>query len=129
MSLLKLGSLSTAVLCVACATLAQPDAPLTTPSAAPTATASTPTPAGKPSERSAANGRKLYGSYCTRCHGVNMVSVGSGFYDLRSFPSDQKERFVQSVSKGLRAMPAWESSLKPQEIDDLWAYVLSGRGQ
>jgi cytochrome c55X len=88
-----------------------------------------PATAAKPQEQSVAAGRKLYGSYCTRCHGVNMVSVGSGFYDLRSFPSDQKERFVQSVSKGLRAMPAWESSLKPEEIDDLWAYILSGQRQ
>jgi cytochrome c55X len=84
-------------------------------------------PPAAPAEASVAAGRKLYGSYCARCHGVNMVSIGSGFYDLRTFPADQKERFVQSVNKGIRAMPAWEGTLKSEEVSDLWAYVLSGQ--
>jgi len=77
-----------------------------------------------PAEPSAAKGRSLYMSYCARCHGVNMVNTGVSF-DLRTFPKDQKERFVRSVTEGLRAMPAWGATLKPQELDSLWLYVSS----
>lgn len=75
-----------------------------------------------PVEPSAAKGRSLYMSYCARCHGVNMVNTGVSF-DLRSFPKDQKDRFVRSVTQGVRAMPAWGQTLKPQELDSLWLYI------
>jgi cytochrome c55X len=76
-------------------------------------------------DASIAQGKNLYRSYCTRCHGLNMVSVGSAFFDLRTFPHDDKPRFVNSVSNGKRAMPAWGGTLSPAEIDLLWAYVSS----
>jgi mono/diheme cytochrome c family protein len=76
-------------------------------------------------EASIAQGKNLYRSYCTRCHGLNMVSVGSAFFDLRTFPHDDKPRFVNSVSNGKRAMPAWGGTLSPAEIDLLWTYVSS----
>jgi mono/diheme cytochrome c family protein len=72
-------------------------------------------------------GKRLYTSYCARCHGLNMVSSGAGFFDLRQFPADDKKRFVGSVANGIRAMPAWSSQLKPEEIDLLWAYVVGSR--
>ena len=72
-------------------------------------------------------GRKTYTSFCARCHGFNLVMV-TGTFDLRRFPQDEKERFVRSVSKGLRAMPAWEGNVKPEEIDAIWAYVGSVNG-
>ncbi len=72
-------------------------------------------------------GRKTYTSYCARCHGFNLVMV-TGTFDLRRFPQDDKERFVRSVSKGVRAMPAWEGIVKPEEIDAVWAYVGSVNG-
>ena len=78
-----------------------------------------------PGEISVAQGKSLYRSYCTRCHGLNMVSVGSAFFDLRTFPHDDKPRFVNSVTNGKRAMPAWGGTLSPVEIDHLWAYVSS----
>lgn len=62
-------------------------------------------------------------SYCARCHGLNLNVSSSAFYDLRSFPKDAKERFEQSVLKGIRAMPAWEKTLKPGELESLWLYV------
>jgi mono/diheme cytochrome c family protein len=71
------------------------------------------------------DGKKTYTSYCARCHGLNMVSSSAGFFDLRQFPPDQKDRFILSVSKGIRAMPAWEDTLKPEELENLWRYVLS----
>jgi len=67
-------------------------------------------------------GRKIYVSSCTRCHGINLVTNGIGF-DLRTFPQSDKERFVRSVTHGKGAMPAWGATLKPEQIDLLWAYI------
>jgi mono/diheme cytochrome c family protein len=75
-----------------------------------------------------AAGRKAYTSYCVRCHGINLVVSGGAFYDLRTFPHDDKARFVRSVRQGLRAMPAWEGIVKPQEVEALWAYIGSVNG-
>lgn len=72
-----------------------------------------------------AGGQRMYKDYCQRCHGLNMVSPGGAFFDLRTFPTDQKSRFVNSVVHGKRAMPAWGGVLKQDEIDSLWAYVSS----
>jgi cytochrome c55X len=74
----------------------------------------------------AAQGRKLYVSYCARCHGVEMVTTGAA-YDLRRFPADQKERFERSVLQGVRAMPAWSGTLAPAEVNALWAYLETRR--
>ena len=73
-------------------------------------------------------GRKIYTSFCTRCHGINLVVSSPAFFDLRTFPSGDKERFVHSVSKGVRAMPAWEGIVKPEEIDAIWNYIGSVNG-
>jgi mono/diheme cytochrome c family protein len=73
-------------------------------------------------------GRKIYTSFCVRCHGVNLAVSSPAFFDLRTFPKDEKERFVHSVSKGVRAMPAWGSIVKPVEIDALWKYIGSVNG-
>jgi mono/diheme cytochrome c family protein len=67
-------------------------------------------------------GRKLYISSCQRCHGINLVTNGIGF-DLRTFPRSDKARFVRSVTEGVRAMPAWGTTLKPEQLDLIWAYV------
>lgn len=84
-------------------------------------------PAGPPPDPAAvAQGLRLYKDLCQKCHGVDMVSPGGSFFDLRTFPADAKPRFVESVTNGKRAMPAWGSVLKPAEIDLLWAYVTSG---
>jgi cytochrome c55X len=72
-------------------------------------------------------GRQLYGSYCARCHGVNMVTSGSGFFDLRTIGAQEQERFERSVSQGLRAMPAWGSILKPGDVQSLWLFVMAAR--
>jgi mono/diheme cytochrome c family protein len=71
-------------------------------------------------------GLRMYKDYCQKCHGMNMVSPGGGFFDLRTFPRDDRARFINSVTNGKRAMPAWGAVLKPADIDTLWAYVSSG---
>ena len=81
-----------------------------------------------PTEPSAVDaGKRLYTSYCARCHGLNMVTTSAAFFDLRTFPRDDKSRFVESVTKGKRAMPAWGGALKEPDIDLLWTYVTAPR--
>jgi mono/diheme cytochrome c family protein len=75
----------------------------------------------------ATKGATLYRSYCAQCHGPNMVSPGTGSFDLRKFPPDQEERFYQSIIKGKNNMPAWGDTLKQDEIAAIWAYVRAGR--
>jgi cytochrome c55X len=74
-----------------------------------------------------AAGKALYGKNCLHCHGINMVTPGTAAFDLREFPHDDKARFVNSVTHGKNnRMPPWGDILKPEEIDNLWAYVLTG---
>ena len=72
-----------------------------------------------------ATGSQLFKDFCQKCHGIDMVSPGPPFFDLRTFPHDDKPRFVDSVTHGKRAMPAWGGVIKPAEIESLWAYVSS----
>jgi mono/diheme cytochrome c family protein len=76
-------------------------------------------------------GRELYHRMpCVRCHGGNCVQNSSAAFDLRTFPHDDKARFVNSVTKGKNGrMPPWGDVLKPEEIDQLWAYVQSVSNQ
>jgi mono/diheme cytochrome c family protein len=56
-----------------------------------------------------------------------LVQNSSAAFDLRTFPHDNKARFVNSVTKGKNnRMPPWGDVLKPEEIDQLWAYVQTG---
>jgi cytochrome c55X len=74
-----------------------------------------------------ARGKALYGTNCIHCHGINMVTPGTVAFDLREFPHDDKARFVNSVTHGKNnRMPPWGDILKPDDIDNLWAYVLTG---
>ena len=72
-----------------------------------------------------AQGQQLFKSFCQKCHGIDMVSPGPPFYDLRTFPHDEKARFISSVVNGKRAMPAWGTIVNTTEIESLWAYVAS----
>ena len=77
-----------------------------------------------------AKGKALYGTNCLHCHGINMVTPGTAAFDLREFPHDDKARFVNSVTHGKNnRMPPWGDVLKPEDIDNLWAYVLTGGKQ
>jgi mono/diheme cytochrome c family protein len=49
--------------------------------------------------------------------------VEIGAFDLRQFPRDQHDRFVNSVTYGKDIMPSWGNELKPADIEALWAYV------
>jgi mono/diheme cytochrome c family protein len=83
-------------------------------SAAPAADAPVPTVAA---------GRSAYTRTCARCHGINLAVTSSAYFDLRTFPKDEKERFVTSVTNGKRQMPAWGGIVKPHEIEAIWLYI------
>ena len=70
-------------------------------------------------------GAELFAVNCAPCHGARMMDPGAAF-NLRKFPPDQKERFVSSVTKGKNQMPPWGDFFKPNQIDELWAYVMAG---
>lgn len=74
-------------------------------------------------------GTSLYKQFCSHCHGINMVNSGASSFDLRKFPQDQKDRFVTSVTKGRGDMPAWGDILLPEEVENLWLYVVTRGGK
>lgn len=79
-----------------------------------------------PSPQQIAQGAKLYAANCAVCHGGHMVDEGGGFFDLRTFPPQQRTRFITSVSNGKNSMPPWKSVLSQDEIASLFAYVIAG---
>jgi mono/diheme cytochrome c family protein len=72
-----------------------------------------------------AHGGDIYARNCSPCHGAHMDDP-NGAFDLRTFPPDQHDRFVNSVTNGKNSMPPWGAVLKPEDIEALWAYVMAG---
>src|SRR5215831_19286443 len=72
-----------------------------------------------------AAGAELYADNCSPCHGARMQEPGAAF-NLRKFPPDQRERFVNSVTHGKNQMPPWGDFFKPEQLEALWAYVMAG---
>jgi mono/diheme cytochrome c family protein len=70
-------------------------------------------------------GAGIYSQNCSPCHGARMADPDSAF-DLRTFPPDEKNRFVSSVTKGKNSMPPWGDLFKPEDVEALWAYVMAG---
>jgi mono/diheme cytochrome c family protein len=70
-------------------------------------------------------GAELYAVNCSPCHGARMQEPGAAF-NLRKFPPDQRERFVNSVTRGKNQMPPWGDFFKPEQLEALWAYVMAG---
>jgi mono/diheme cytochrome c family protein len=76
-----------------------------------------------PEER-VGRGADIYAQNCSPCHGPRMLDA-QGPFDLRKFPVTEKDRFILSVTKGKNQMPPWGGLLKPDEIEALWAYVMT----
>ena len=70
-------------------------------------------------------GAEIYSQNCSPCHGARMLDPNSAF-DLRTFPPDEKNRFVTSVVRGKNSMPPWGDLLQRDDIEALWAYVRAG---
>jgi len=73
-------------------------------------------------------GAAIFSRNCSPCHGTRMQNPESAF-DLRTFPPDQHDRFVSSVTHGKNQMPPWGDLLDAAEIDSLWAYVMAGESK
>jgi mono/diheme cytochrome c family protein len=69
-------------------------------------------------------GAAIYERNCSPCHGARMQDP-QGAFDLRKFPRDEHDRFITSVSRGKNQMPPWSGVLKPEDVEALWAYVIS----
>jgi mono/diheme cytochrome c family protein len=70
-------------------------------------------------------GAEIYARNCSPCHGARMLDP-QGASDLMKFPRGERERFVNSVTRGKNQMPPWGGLLKPEEVEALWAYVVAG---
>ncbi len=71
-------------------------------------------------------GAELYARNCSTCHGNRLAKPEWAPVDLRTFPREDQARFVDTVTNGIRNMPPWSDVLKPDDIDALWAYVVTG---
>ena len=69
-------------------------------------------------------GAETFAVYCMPCHGERMSNPE--FFNLKTFPPDQRSRFINSVTNGKNAMPPWRNVLKPEDIEALWSYVVAG---
>src|SRR5262245_10854812 len=70
-------------------------------------------------------GREIYAQTCSPCHGPRMEDSQVPM-DLRKFPPSEKPRFVVSVTKGKNQMPPFGGLFKAEDIEALWAYVMTG---
>jgi mono/diheme cytochrome c family protein len=73
-------------------------------------------------------GREIYGQNCAPCHGPRMLDSQVPM-DLRKFPPAEKSRFIASVTKGKNQMPPFGDLFKGEDLEALWAYVISGERQ
>lgn len=80
----------------------------------------------KPTQAEFDEGKRLFQNCCARCHGWNMINLGSISFDLRQFPRDDRVRFFHSVTYGKKSMPVWKDILTQQDIGEIWAYVRTG---
>jgi mono/diheme cytochrome c family protein len=67
-------------------------------------------------------GEGVYRTYCSPCHGDNLVSSGQTF-DLRRLTAADRTRFENSVLNGKNQMPPWKGALTNEEIDQIWHYI------
>ena len=80
----------------------------------------------KPTEAQFDEGKRIFQNRCARCHGWNMVNLGSISFDLRRFPHNDAVRFFHDVRYGKNAMPSWKEILTTEDIANIWAYVRTG---
>ena len=70
-------------------------------------------------------GASIYAANCATCHGNNMKNPPWAI-DLATFPRDERARFIDSVTNGVRNMPPWGDVIKPDGVEALWAYLVAG---
>jgi cytochrome c6 len=74
------------------------------------------------------NGAKVFSANCASCHagGKNLVQANKTLKKdaLEQFGMYSAEAIIAQVTKGKNAMPAFSGRLKPDQIEDVAAYVL-----
>lgn len=70
-------------------------------------------------------GGELYARNCASCHGRRMANPDWAI-DLKTFPTGEQGRFINSVTHGKNSMPPWGDVFSAEEILALWAYVVAG---
>jgi len=96
---------------------------------------------GPAQAQNAAEGKKLYASYCASCHGDSGKGDGVAARSLPAKPADHTNGTIMNqltdkfltdiITKGGSVvnksgfMPAWGSSLNSKQISDIVAYVRS----
>jgi cytochrome c6 len=69
-------------------------------------------------------GARIYGEYCSNCHGDELRNTTGGVtFDLRRLRTDDHDRFVNSVLNGKQPMPSWRGVLNQEQIEAIWAYI------
>jgi len=68
-------------------------------------------------------GEELYDLGCANCHGKNLRNPGTASFNLKKFPLDDKQRFINSVTKGKGFMPALGEVFDTEEIEQIWVYI------
>jgi len=76
----------------------------------------------------AAKGAKIFSTACASCHagGKNSVNRAKTLKkaDLEKYGMYSAEKIIAQVTKGKSAMPAFGKRLKPDQIENVAAYVL-----
>jgi quinohemoprotein ethanol dehydrogenase len=76
-------------------------------------------------EGDAAAGKSVFTGNCSSCHGISGHG-GNGGPDLTTRPNAQiNAKVIEQVQKGGGGMPGFETSLTPQQIADVSAYVVT----
>ncbi|MDJ0674338.1 MAG: c-type cytochrome [Calothrix sp. MO_167.B42] len=76
----------------------------------------------------AAAGKKIFKANCASCHarGKNLVKASKNLKKetLEKYDMYSAEAIINQVTKGKGAMPAFGKKLKPEQIENVAAYVL-----
>ncbi|HAC66192.1 MAG TPA: cytochrome C6 [Cyanothece sp. UBA12306] len=76
----------------------------------------------------AAAGKSIFSANCAACHagGKNVVNAAKTLQKdaLEKYGMNSFEQIVAQVTNGKAAMPAFKGRLKPEQIENVAAYVL-----
>ncbi len=74
------------------------------------------------------SGAKIFSANCASCHagGRNLVQAQKTLKKeaLEKFNMNSPEAVISQVTNGKNAMPSFKGRLKPEQIEDVAAYVL-----
>lgn len=76
-------------------------------------------------------GHQVYASYCAACHGPDGGGlIGPNLADNFWIHGGTPDAIYKTIAEGVLAkgMPPWEKSLKPEQMNEVTAYVLSLAG-